>query len=192
MRDFARDAAAIRQNANTKIFLHNSDREIQYARDYLDDPRSLVRLPAGQGHACNPAWGSVRLAFRPPRSKVWDFSEAETAHIIGGRRSEAAALSAEARHILDAIQSLISRGGAAPNMTQVAQAAGVTSKRRLQQLIDELAKAGMVRTRRLPEQGQPRVVEILPEVLPSMDGTNGGPAADTTGQEVRGDAFPNA
>ena len=41
IKDFARDSASIRQNTNTKIFLHNSDREVDYAADFIGDGRQI-------------------------------------------------------------------------------------------------------------------------------------------------------
>jgi hypothetical protein len=38
--------------------------------------------------------------------------------------------------------------------------AGISSKRKLQELIGELVRAGLVRTRKLPERGRPCVIEI--------------------------------
>ncbi|MCE5191376.1 MAG: DUF87 domain-containing protein, partial [Actinomycetia bacterium] len=44
IRDFTHSAATIRQNTNTKIFMRSSDRELDYAADYVQDVRQLTAL----------------------------------------------------------------------------------------------------------------------------------------------------
>ncbi len=187
--DFTRDAASIRQNAKTKVFMHNSDREIEYARDYLDDPRVIVRLRPGEALFCNPAWGVVKVAVRPPRSKVWDLSDSETVVLLRGMSASAKQTSPDALGLLEIIRALRQQTGEPPNVTQAGQAAGVTSRRRLQGLLRELVDAGRVRTRRLRDQGQPRVIEAIDRNEPC--GTESGHKADTTGQEVADHGQPN-
>ena len=46
----------------TKIFLRNSDREIEYAADIIGDGRLLVQLPTGTALVHNANWG---LASHP-------------------------------------------------------------------------------------------------------------------------------
>ena len=45
-------------------------------------------------------------------------------------------------------------------MSRTAELAGIGSKRKLLELVDELERAGLIRTRRLPERGSPRVIEL--------------------------------
>ena len=54
------------------------------------------------------------------------------------------------------------RHDAGLNLTQAAEVLGISSKRRLQQLVDELERARLVRTRKLQQRGQPRVIEPIP------------------------------
>jgi hypothetical protein len=162
VKDFSREAVSIRQNAGTKVFLHNSDREVEYARDYLDDSREIIKLRPGEAIFCNPAWGVVRVSVRPPLSKVWDFGESETAALLGARGDHRSfRLSPEASQLLDVIRTRYAELGEPPNVSEIGRAAGITSKRRLQELIGELTGAGHAKTRRLREQGQPRVVEPI-------------------------------
>jgi len=180
IKDFARDAAAVRQNTTTKIFLQNSDREIEYARDYLDDSRELVRLPSGQAFICNPSWGVARVAVRPPMSKVWDFSDVETAVLVG--KGVEHRLSTHAAALLEGICRYVSLHGIAPNTTQAAHASGITSKRRLQALVRELTSAGKIATRRMGGPGNPCVLEIVGESSAIVRAR--GQTADTSGLEV--------
>jgi hypothetical protein len=166
MRDFSHGAAGVRQNTNTKVFLHNSDREVEYARDFLDNPRDLVQLPNGTALACNPAWGVARFAVRPPRSKVWEFSDEETRGVVQGVAPRRTALSSDAKHLLQVLKTQAIEDGRSLNMSEAGHKVGVTSKRHLGALIHELEQAGMVRTRKLAQRGQPRVIELNEPALP--------------------------
>jgi hypothetical protein len=59
-------------------------------------------------------------------------------------------------------------------MSRVAELAGITSKRRLLELIGELERAGVIRTRQLVERGRPRVIELLTPSPPRMDNLTDG------------------
>lgn len=180
MRDFSRESAAIRQNIGTKIFFHNSDREIEYARDYLDEPRELVRLPPGVAMVCNPQWGALKVAFRPPLSKVWDLSDAETVALF--RNEPVRALSADAQHLIAAVEALRQQGTSLPNLTQAGTAVGITSKRRLLDAVAELERAGKVRTTRVPGRGRPRLIEAIASRQCGQDGQQAMAIPDETDQ----------
>ena len=143
----------------SEVFFGNSDREIEYVRDYVDDPRDLVRLPPGVALVCNPAWGSQRVAFRPPYSKVWDFGPKETADLLHRPISEP--FSDDAARMLAVIIRRFNEQGAGMNMSDVARETGITSKRRLLAIVDELERSGRVRTVRLRDRGQPRILEPI-------------------------------
>ena len=70
-------------------------------------------------------------------------------------------------------------GQAAVNVTDLCQAARITSKRQVQSLLVELESAGLVRSRRLHERGQPRVIETIASMstdgITDETGTEGGP-----------------
>ena len=70
IRDFTYESASIRQNTNTKMFLRNSDREIDYASDFIGDGRQILGLGIGEAFLHNAAWGLVRIRFRPPMSTL--------------------------------------------------------------------------------------------------------------------------
>jgi hypothetical protein len=182
IKDFAYGSAAVRQNANTRFFLQNADRELEYARDHLDDPRQLVNLKPGEVIVCNPAWGSKKLAVRPPRSKVWEFSDAETRDLVRGGISRELSLSPQARRLLKFVteheeqrghnhRGQLTRGG-------LVEISGITSKRRLLALLEELEQGGFVRSRRIAQRGSPRVIELV-----RQEGrTESGQKADAMGQ----------
>lgn len=160
-RDFAYGAAGIRQNTATKFFLHNSDREAEYAADFVGDGRQILRLPTATAIACNPAWGVVTVRFRPPHSKVWEYSDADTRRLFGRPKPAVASISGTARRALDFVRQVYERDGRGPNLSALGDALGISSKRSLQDVVRQLERAQLVRTRRLNERGQPRVIEPI-------------------------------
>jgi len=165
IKDFSRDFASIRQNTTTKIFMHNSDREIDYAADFIGDGRQIIRLKPGTGIFYNPAWGNIEVKVRPPFSKVWDFSEQETMKILGKKADSNKALSQKAGQLLVSIENYYNQTHQALNLSRLSQITGITSKRTLQELIGELEQAGNIRTYKLAERGQPRLIKPFhPEV----------------------------
>lgn len=161
IRDFAYDAASVRQNIGTRVFMANSDRELEYAADFLDHSRVLTKLPPGTGLFCNAAWGAVTVRLRPPYSKVWEYSEAEIAAQLRGETSQSQSLSGEAMSALAKIAAFHRTQARGPIVSELAAELGMTSKRRLMRLIDELESSGRIRTRRLPERGKPRLIELI-------------------------------
>jgi hypothetical protein len=159
IKDFGRDFVSIRQNTTTKIFMHNSDREIDYAADFIGDGRKITRLKRGTGIFYNPAWESIEVKVRPPFSKVWDFSEQDTMKILGNKADPKKTVSQKAGNLLVAIENYYNQTNQALNISQLSQITGITSKRALQGLIDELEQTGKIRTYKLAERGQPRVIK---------------------------------
>jgi hypothetical protein len=161
IRDFAYGSASIRQNTNTKVFLHNSDREIDYAADFIGDGRRIVRLATGAAIVYNAAWGAVEVKVRPPLSKVWEFSSQDMLRLLQPNSAPLVNLSADAEHLLATVRGHYDRHDVGLNLTQAAEVLGISSKRRFQQLVDELERARLVRTRKLQQRGQPRVIEPI-------------------------------
>ena len=160
MKDFGYELASIRQMTTTKIFLRNSDREIEYASDIVGDGRLLVQLPTGTALVHNANWGVIRLRVRPPYSKVFELPEADIRRLLG-RDRESAAITSEAQRLLAVIRQHGSQPAQPLNISQAADLAGITSKRKLLSLIQELEAAGVVRTRQLMERGRPRIIECV-------------------------------
>jgi hypothetical protein len=161
MKDFGYELASIRQMTTTKIFLRNSDREIEYASDILGDGRVLVQLPTATALVHNANWGVVRLRVRPPYSKVFELGDAELRRLIGNDGKACRALTSGA----EALLRVIKENGASADqpliMSRVAELAGVSSKRKLAELVQELENAGAIRTKQLVERGRPRVIELV-------------------------------
>lgn len=158
IKDFAYESAAIRQNTNTKVFLRNSDREADYARDFIGSGREIFHLPTATALVHNAAWGTMKIRLRPPLSKVWEFSPEDTRDLLVKNNPGALELSETAGRLLEHVQRYHSRTGEGMNMSEAAQAMGITSKRRMQALLNELENAGRVMTKKLRQRGQPRVI----------------------------------
>ncbi len=171
IKDFSYELASLRQMTTTKIFLRNSDREIEYAADIIGDGRKLVQLPTGTALVHNANWGLHRIRVRPPYSKVYELREAEIRQLLGHQNKPVQAVTAEARRLLSVIRDRGAASDSPLNMTQAAELSGITSKRRLQELVKELEEAGAIYTRRLSEQGHPRVIELADSGNESLDNT---------------------
>lgn len=159
IKDFARDSASIRQNTNTKIFLHNTDREIRYAADFIGDGRQIVRLPPATAIIFNPAWGVIKVKIRPPYSKVWDFSAEDTAKIIQKPALARSLLAGSPQRLLELIKEHYDNTGQGMNLSEAAMKFGVSSKRKIQGLVGELEHAGYIKTYRINQRGKPRIIE---------------------------------
>jgi len=160
VKDFGYELASIRQMTTTKIFLRNSDREIGYASDVIGDGRLLVQLPTATAIIHNAHWGAVRVRVRPPFSKVHDMAEAQLRQLVGPNRDATATISAAAQGLLTAIKQHASPDQPL-NMSRAAILSGISSKRRLIELVSELEHAGLIRTKQLVERGRPRVIEFI-------------------------------
>jgi hypothetical protein len=160
-RDFAYGAAGVRQNTTTKVFLHNSDGEVEYAADFLGDGRQILRLPVANAIIYNPTWGAVTVRMRPPRSKVWEYSDADTQQLIGVPKPSITLVSDRARQALDFVRQVHLRDGRGPNLSTLGEHLGISSKRALQQVVLELERANVIRTHQLNERGRPRVIEPI-------------------------------
>jgi len=161
IRDFSYDSASIRQNTNTKIFLHNSDREVDYAANFIGDGRRIIQLTPGTAMIYNSAWGAVQVKVRPPLSKVWEFSAEDTRKLVTQGGTPLAVLSPDAKRLLVAVGQYYSETGHGLNLSQASDRLGISSKRQLQQMVDELERKCFVRSRKLRQQGQPRIIEPI-------------------------------
>ena len=172
IRDFAYDSASIRQNTNTKVFLHNSDREINYAADFIGDGRRLLRLKRGTAIVFNSEWGALEVRFRPPLSKVWEYGEQDTRLLLGAGSRSAITLSVAAQSLINAVKTEWRASKEPLNLSRAADLAGITSKRSLHRAVNELESSGLVRTRKLRQRGQPRIIEPIPAGQPDeiLDG----------------------
>jgi hypothetical protein len=158
MADFGYDLASIRQMTSTKLFLRNSDTELQYAADILEDNKALVHLPTGIAIAHNAERGMLRVRIRPPWTKVFEPTHAEINALFAGASKRPVVTSHDAKRLLSLITEANKCSEQPLNLSQIAQLTGITSKRRLHELIDELEQAGAIRTQRRRERGRPRVI----------------------------------
>jgi hypothetical protein len=160
MKDFGYDLASIRQMATTKLFLRNSERDVEFASDFIGDGRLLAQLPTGEALIHNANWGLTRLRVRPPCSKVFELAEAEVRQLVGKEKDPSKTVTSEARKLYEMIQQHGSPVHEPLNLSQAADLAGITSKRKMLELVGELEQAGAIRTKQLLERGRPRIIEL--------------------------------
>ena len=160
MKDFGYDLASIRQMTTTKIFLRNSDREIEYASDIIGDGRQLAQLPTGTALVHNANWGVVKIKVRPPYSKVFELRETEIRQLSD--KHTLRGLTSEAQRVLTVIKDASTEPAKPLNMSRLAILTGISSKRRLIELVDQLTDAHVIQTRTMPERGRPRIIELVP------------------------------
>lgn len=166
IRDFAYDSASIRQNTNTKIFLHNSDREMEYAATFLGDGKQIIQLPPATALIHNPAWGVAKVRIRPPLSKVWEFSPEETARLVNDPLAPVKTVSKDAQNLLVVIQRQYQECGSGLKVGELSELAEITSKRRMKSLLNELENARLITSTYLSERGKPRIIEpVLPVAM---------------------------
>jgi DNA helicase HerA-like ATPase len=124
MKDFGYELAAIRQMTTTKIFLRNSDLEIEYAGDIIGDGRQLVQLPTGTALIHNAHWGLARIRVRPPYSGSLS-SVADVRRLIGTSREQSRTTSNEAQRVFNLTGIRTHAGTASPIV--VGKPAGISS-----------------------------------------------------------------
>ena len=156
--DFTQELLAVRQCITTRAFMHNTDREIEYAADFLDDAKAIVTLPPGEAFLCNPEWGVVKLAVRPPLSKVWEPDDRELRSLLGSAARLEARLSESARAVLKIARESQEKSGDPVRLDSIARQLGITSRRRVMGIMEELKNASLARFDRLDERGHPVVI----------------------------------
>ncbi len=160
IKDFSFSAAAIRQNVSTRVFMQNSDRELDYAADHIGDGRRILRLPRGEALFCNPDWEIAHVAVRPPLSMVRQPTEAEICRLVGGPTATSSSLSRQAMAALDAITGHVDATGGPVRWSKIVEELGVTGRRVRDRLVDELQGSGHVAFTRLKATGRPLVVTL--------------------------------
>ena len=160
MRDFSHDLASVRQMAAVKIFLRNGDRDIEAAAEAIGDGRPLAQLSTGTALLHHADWGLHRFRIRPPYSLVRELNESQIRQLLEPSVCTLQALSLGARNLLAVIAEHSSPPHPPLILSDLVQLSGITSKRRLHNLIDQLEQTGAIRTHRLAERGQPRVVTL--------------------------------
>jgi len=162
MKSFGYGLAVLRQMAATKVFFRNSDLELDYAADLLPDPRALVQLPTGSALLHNAALGVVPIRVRPPKSFTGEVPESRLKSLLQSSTARAAKpLCPDASDLLQVITRHYTTAGGPLNLSDLAQLAQMSSRRKLHALVDVLEQSGRIRTMRLPERGKPRVIAML-------------------------------
>jgi hypothetical protein len=156
--DYTHNTTPIRQSAVTRIFLQNSGADIEHAQNWLPSPREIVGLQPGEAFVCNAYWGSQRICVRPPLSKVWELSPQDIKRLVDVPSPSSLPLSSDAKAVLQAAERLVSQTGAAPKLASVVETLGITSRRRIARIVEEIEKASAARFEQLNERGRPLVI----------------------------------
>jgi len=163
--DFSHAMATVRENVATHVFLGNGGKEAEYAAQFLGHGDDVTSLRTGEAFVSNAEWGVVRISVRPPLSKVLEPIEEEIRALVGDARSQdQLALSRQAQSVLAAAWDRCRGTGQPVRLSSVVELLGITSRRRVDQIVAELETAGVARFERLPEQGRPLVMVPLVEV----------------------------
>jgi hypothetical protein len=157
-RDFSYSMASVRENIATHVFMANGSAESEYAAGYLGAGYELSSLKTGEALIQNAEWGVVRVAVRPPLSKVWEPMEAEVRTLFGGLDVAGPTLSSSARAVLEAAMADHRAAGRPVRLASIVERLGITSRRRIDQIVVELEAAGVARFDRLNERGRPLVL----------------------------------
>jgi hypothetical protein len=136
----------------------NGSAESEYAARHLGAGYELSSLKTGEALIQNADWGVVRVAVRPPLSKVWEPMDAEVQTLLGGQGMKEPALSSSARAVLEAAMKDHRATGQSVRLASIVERLGITSRRRIDQIVAELEAAGVARFERLNERGRPLVL----------------------------------
>ena len=131
------------------MFMRNNDRETDFAADYLDDGKAIINLSPGEAFVCNPGWGTARIQIRPPLSKVWEPNDKEVEGLVGSPGKMQRILSQEAQAVLDLVREHDHKTGQPARLSSIAETLGITSRRKLGRIVEELKKASVVKFKRL-------------------------------------------
>ncbi|MBN2267670.1 MAG: DUF87 domain-containing protein [Candidatus Babeliaceae bacterium] len=178
--DFTHSARTIRQNTTTRILMSNSDREIEYAAEFMDNPRQISILPCGTGLIHHPGWPLMRVAFRPPKSKVWEFAADQVRRIQTPSDPPTTEPDSDVQAFLNVVIKAYQAGEEPLNTTEVGLRADLTSKRKIQDCLSVLENSGIISTRQLPQRGRPRVIILNPDSISSEAGLNTGQNQENT------------
>lgn len=132
--------------------------ESEYAARYLGAGHELSSLKTGEALIQNADWGVVRVAVRPPLSKVWEPTGAEVRALVGGQGMKEPALSSSARAVLEAAIKDHRTTGQAVRLASIVERLGITSRRQIDQIVVELEAAEVAKFERLNERGRPFVL----------------------------------
>ena len=111
----------------------------------------------------NPQFGTIKVAIRPPFSKVIELSSAQLRQLISSTSDSRPGGSDEEERLLEVIRRHFEETGQPVNVTQAMEAIGIASGRKKQQLVDGLEQRGLIRSEKLKQRGGPRVLFPIPD-----------------------------
>ncbi len=129
-----------------------------YASDWLDDGKEIVRLNKAEALICNPQWGTVKVAIRPPLSRLWQLSDQEVRKLFGSATKTQPTLSRQAQAVLDMAYEYYNHIGKPAKLASIIEQVGISSRRQVKRIINELESTSAAKFERLQERGKPLVI----------------------------------
>ena len=124
-----------------------------------EDTRFTRKGVPGEAYVYNPEWGVAHIAMRPPLSRVGEPSEEQLRTLLGGLAGgRHSSLSDAAQAVLTMAQDHYCRTGQAVKLSVLVAKLGITSRRRVGELVTEIERSDEARFERLAEQGRPLVI----------------------------------
>lgn len=168
--DFSYDTSIIRKNCEFKLFFLNSGSEIDNAGEFLKDGRAIVNLKQGTAIKWDSRTGESKIKIRPPFSLVKELTVDETRKLINGDKVGTLILSEEEQAVIKIVGAYHKETGSYINLTKLADKLGITSKRKIQDIVNKIEGKGCIKTKTLAEKGKPRV--IIPASNEPENGNN--------------------
>lgn len=169
-RDFSRDFSPMRGNFGRRFTFRCRDHDIDFVKEQFEvSSRDLVNLKVGEVFFHDPDEGVAKIAVRPPYSKVWDHSWAEVRRIYHEKpvSTTTIGISEDEKNILNIANEYTIASDKHINMETMSRLSGITSKRKLCDLLSRMEAKKLIKTETLPQRGRPRV--IVPLVKSCVD-----------------------
>ena len=119
----------------------------------------LSLIPRREFHKAVRQRQAEKAAIRPPLSKVWEPSDEQATKLVGRSADPSGpGLSRTARAVLEEAKNLFARHRQPVRLSVITERLGLTSRRKIRQILTELARASVARFERLEERGRPLAV----------------------------------
>lgn len=159
--------------ANTsKIFLRCLDTEAENVIQYSLNQKEVVGLKKGQAIIANPDLSPIVVDIRPPLSSSVKPSEIQLQEIICEKSHVPYIPSRRVQEVVDYVRERYEETGRGVRLTEVMKQLGITSKRKIMAIIEELKQIPFLWIERLNERGNPLFITL------DEDRTKGGINAD--------------
>jgi hypothetical protein len=169
--DFKREARIVREMTNSKFFMRAMDRtEVSYVEDYVSTDASLElrRLKEGEALVFAPFVNTIKLYVRPPFSHVGELSPKElqeAMRLYSAKEDFLQSVGGAGVNQRESIEEQLMRiakkhqeQGTLLNMTEMRELLGITSKKRMTEILKRLEAKGLIKTKMTNLRGNPKVI----------------------------------